>query len=479
LVPSNHNANAWKDIGIISSNTTEVAENIKKLQRMESKGPFIFANRYDGIDLPGDSCRLLIFAGMPRGANEYENYLSFIFEGSILNNTLAQKIEQGIGRGARGSGDYCVVLLQGKDVVSWIASSRNIRFLTRITHAELEIGTQISQNIRSRREMWETILKCLKRDRDWVRYHAEILAVLSEQDPILISQLQHADIERKSLKLWRDGHYDKAINKITKYCENCGDDIDVETKGWLYQLAARIAYKGNMLDNAMALQRQAYAYSHNLLRPKEVQHYTRLVNPGKQAEQIVSRIKRYKIRKGYLAKFDEIITHLVPESTANQFEQALATLGEILGFMTERPERNYGIGPDVLWLLDDDEALVIEAKSRKNDKNPLTKDQHGQLLSAQEWFKREYPNYSSTRVSVHPNRSVTANTAVGETKALIPNKLNELVSSTRSLVKELSESLGSDETLSGLCELLLDKYSLRPKHILADYLVSFDTVDSD
>lgn len=476
LVPSNRTAASWNGIAIFTTDKDETALNIKKLQQKESIGPFVFANRYDGIDLPGESCRQLIFDGMPKGLNEYENYLSIVLEGSVLTNSLAQKIEQGIGRGARGSGDYCVVIFSGKDVISWLANPKNIRFLTRITRAELEMGINISQGIQSKSEFWDTINKCLNRDPEWVKYHAETLADLADPDPILLAPLELAKIEQNALKLWRDGHNDKAIAKLLSYLETESENLENDFKGWLYQLAARIAYHGKRLDDSLELQQHAYSLWHNLHRPKKMQKYVRLVTPGKQSEQIVAKIIGYRIRKGYVAQFDEAISHLVPGASANQFEQALAELGGYLGFVTERPEKVHGVGPDVLWLLNDNKGLVIEAKSRKNPDNPFSKEQLGQLLTAQEWFKREYPHFTSICISVHPNRYITPSAVSGDTKVLVPEKLNELISNTRMLLVKLSESHEPAENMLGQCEEILTKYLLTPEHIIAHYFTTFETM---
>ena len=64
----------------------------------------------------------------------------------------------------------------------------------------------------------------------------------------------------------------------------------------------------------------------------------------------------------------------------------------MLGLSAERRDAN-GEGPDVLWLLPSKVGIVIEAKSRKKEKNALTKEDHGQLLVAAEWFAANYPQY--------------------------------------------------------------------------------------
>ncbi len=73
------------------------------------------------------------------------------------------------------------------------------------------------------------------------------------------------------------------------------------------------------------------------------------------------------MRLGYLRSFEETVAYLTPEATPNQFEQALADLAKYIGIPSERFDVN-GVGPDVLWLLPRNTALVIEAKSRKKEK---------------------------------------------------------------------------------------------------------------
>ena len=77
----------------------------------------------------------------------------------------------------------------------------------------------------------------------------------------------------------------------------------------------------------------------------------------------------------------------------------------------------------MLWLLDTKTALIIEAKSKMQEKNPLTKKEHGQLLQAVEWFKGEYQGWKGLRVVVHPNAAASKSVTVGTTNALTLPKL--------------------------------------------------------
>jgi replicative superfamily II helicase len=477
LSPSLTSAKKWKDVATVAETTQQVASLVKELQESKTQGPVAFANRYDGIDLPGPACRLLIISDLPKGMNEYDLYRSSAFlESAELKSSLAQRIEQGMGRGARGSGDFCVVILTGKDLIAWIDRPSNHRFLTSSTRAQFRIGMEVGGEIGNANEMVRTMLRCLNRDRDWVEYHADMLAELVQPEEVERAQLEHAAVERKAFRLIRDNYYEKAIAKLEKHCESA-EGLDHRNRGWLWQIAARAAHYWG--DNTMAqrLQQNAYGNNPNLLRPRIAQPYVPLVKPGPQAEAIVARIEEFGTRRGYIAEFDEVVSHLVREASSNQFEQSLADLGAILGFTTERPDHKYGKGPDVLWLLTAALALVIEAKSRKSGTNPLTKEQHGQLLNADEWFKREYGGYESLRVSMHPNTKTTDSTVPGATKSLTYDKLNELVSATRRMIVELCESAAPTQELVVRCDKLLHELKLSPREIVEEYLLPFEDPD--
>lgn len=473
LVPSGYAATSWEDIASFANSTEKVASSIIKLLEGKTRGPFVFANRYDGIDLPGSTCRLLIMAGLPRGTSEYDQHRSNAFlGGNAINSALAQRIEQGMGRAARGAGDYCIVIVTGKDLIAWVGRSSNMNFLTSSTRAQLQMGTEVSRNVTNTKGLAETMGSCLNRDKEWIEYHAETLAESVELDHIDVAALNLANIEQKSLRLWRDGYFEKAIGKLEKYFQE-GNGLDQQGKGWLFQFAARIAEYWGRSDVAQNYQEHAYACNRNLIRPQVSPPYVQLSKPGKQAEAIVSKVLSYFPRRGYIAEYDETVSHLVPEASANQFEQALEDFGNILGFSAERPENIYGIGPDVLWLLDDKLGLVIEAKSRKEEKNALTKKQHGQLLISTEWFNKQYPKYDYIRISIQPNIEATKNAIAEDTMVLTYERLNGLISEARELISKLCSGVGSEEELNFKCEKLLSDSKLKPNVIVKEFFIHF------
>ncbi|WP_404466861.1 DEAD/DEAH box helicase family protein [Planococcus rifietoensis] len=474
LVPSDKAAIEWSGVASLAKGSTEVENLVFQLQQGEINGPVVFSNRYDGIDLPGDSCRILLMNGLPVGTSNYELFrASALYGGTTITRMLAQRIEQGIGRGARGAGDHCVILLMGRDISSWVAKDANFRFLTSATRAQLDMGIEVSKEIESVKDLVQTIVRSIDRDKDWIEYHAETLAEQVDEDKTNNLYITLAKLERKVINLWDDGYPEKAISKIEQLLDKDKHELDAQMVGWFQQLAARIADRWGSKDRALDLQRQAFSNNRNLIRPKVLPPYRPLAVSQPQAKAIARKIGDYRLRQGYLQSFEEIVTNLHKDASANQFEQALCDLATMLGFVSERHDKN-GEGPDVLWLLPNQVGFVIEAKSRKKEKNALTKEEHGQLLVAAEWFKNQYPDYEFVRVSVHPKNQASRSAVAGASHALTYEKLMSLVSDARVLLTTLVESQLSNEMLEAECNRLLEESNLHSNRIASSYLVPFE-----
>lgn len=471
LVHANYAAKAWDGTAQFAEGSDQVENAIEALQSRRTSGPVVFANRYDGIDLPGDSCRILVMEGLPSGTSDYELLrAATLYGGATISRMLAQRIEQGIGRGARGAGDHCVVLLLGSDLAGWIAKDANFKLLTSATRAQLEMGSTVSKEVSDVNDLGNTIGLSINRNTEWVEYHAATLAENVGPEAPDPKRFDTASTERKAFNLWADGCYDKAIARLDQVA-GAQEAVDDQTRGWLYQLAGRIANNWGQAERSDELQRSAFSANRNLLRPRTSSPYRPLPTPGAQGAAIASQLRGYRMRRGLLQRFEQVVSRLNSNASAAQFEQALADLGGLIGLSTERHDVG-GEGPDVLWLLPNKAALILEAKSRKLDRNPLTKEEHGQLLVAEQWFVQNYPGYSSLRVVVHPTNKATAAASAHESYALTLDRLNQLVANSRVLLRELCESQLTDIELEGHCQHLIEHSQIRADR-LANYLVPF------
>ncbi len=476
LVPSGPVAKTWTDVAEYAETTKSVSERISAMQAGEFFGPIVLANRYDGIDLAGNACRFLVMDNLPQGTTNYDMFRMNVVADSAVNSLLAQRIEQGMGRGARGGGDYCVVVLIGSKLVGWIGRKNNLTYLTTSTRVQLKMGQEVSEAVTSAKEVGQTIMKCLNRDPDWVSYHASELAEAAHSPPVDVVALRIAGCERRAFRQQRLGQFEPALQTIEKLIADEDLVDDRQRRAWLSALGARIAYQMGDEERGQRLQTSAFGVNNNHSPPKVRPAYVPRPTPGKQSHAIIARILEYDRRGAMIADFDEDVAELVPEASTGRYEEALANLGAYLGFEAERPEKVHRIGPDVLWRTDAAFDFVIEAKSDKEEDSPLYKKDHAQLLEAEHWFKNAYPGRVAVRVSALPQAVADEKATPAGTYALRLREITKLVGALREVLLELVGCPGGTDALRDRCEAALQKAKLKPEAILATYMKPFEKV---
>jgi replicative superfamily II helicase len=473
LVPSGAAAEKWEDIAAYPKTTDAVSKSVSDMQQGTSFGPLVMANRYDGIDLAGNSCRLLIMDGLPQGTSDYDMYRMNVMANSSFNSLLAQRVEQGIGRGTRGGADYCVVILTGEKLVGWIGRKVNLDQLTASTRAQLKMGQEVSEEVTKSTEVLPTVMKCLERDRDWVAYHASELAEAAQVAPVDDLALQIAGGERKAFQQQCMGQFEPAVATLDKLISEPEVAKDPQRTAWLSASAARIAYQMGEDTRGQRLQTNAFTVNNNHCPPKQRPAYQPRPTPGKQSEAIVKRLMEYDRRGSMLADFADAISDLVPHASPRRYETALANLGSYLGFDADRPEQIHGIGPDVLWRTAASFDFVIEAKSEKQDENPLYKKDHAQLLEAEHWFHGTYPGREAIRVSALPEPVAHQKATPRGTLALRLSDATRLAGAVREMLAELIGTPGDQTALREHCEELLTRAKLKPDGIKVSFLTPF------
>lgn len=133
-------------------------------------------NRYDGIDLPDETCRILIIDSLPGFSDLADRYEEMCRPDSIIiNKKIAQRIEQGLGRGVRGEKDYCVVIMIGSDLVKFVRSDKTRKYFSPQTQQQIKIGFEIANSEEESnkldgeyiKEVLSIAKQCIYRDDDW------------------------------------------------------------------------------------------------------------------------------------------------------------------------------------------------------------------------------------------------------------------------------------------------------------------------
>ena len=88
-------------------------------------------NRYDGIDLPGDACRMLVIDGLPPLNSIKDRYIQSVApQSTVLLREQVQRIEQGMGRGIRSNDDECCIVLMGDELTDVLSRNRGIDYFS-------------------------------------------------------------------------------------------------------------------------------------------------------------------------------------------------------------------------------------------------------------------------------------------------------------------------------------------------------------
>ena len=103
------------------------------------------ANRYDGLDLPHDACRIVVLDGLPNANSLQERWLGERADaGAALAERIRTRVVQGAGRCTRGPDDFAVVVVRGSDLTRYLNFPDVRAALDPELQAEVEFGWQNS-----------------------------------------------------------------------------------------------------------------------------------------------------------------------------------------------------------------------------------------------------------------------------------------------------------------------------------------------
>lgn len=396
LSPSEVKAREWETVGAKVVLGKEVPTAIEKLRNKTSDVRFVvFVQRYDGIDLPDDACRVLVLDGLPHGegiVDRYDSSLTNISGGA--RNRLVYRIEQGMGRAVRSHADYAVVILADAELAHFVAKHEVLSAMNPDTAAQLRLAFDlaklaIEENADNLgRAVVGMIRQCLIRDEGWKGYYNENIRKVEHplSGTTSPNRIDLADTERRAFQSALVNDSFKAASDlrdaINKYCEPNDTII-----GWYLQRVANYLYDTDP-GEALQVQRAAYEKNSFMFCPPGI--VKRPVPTSKLSSQVsmLAWFKEFQNPNGAIAAIEELRGHLSYDLSPAVLEQSIMDLAQLLGATGSRPEKDYGEGPDDLWLWPDF-SIVIEAKNENED--TLHKKDAEQMTFSLEWFKRTYP----------------------------------------------------------------------------------------
>ena len=95
-----------------------------------SRGQLVTAGRYDGLDLAGDICQLVIIPTVPRASSEFERFVvAYLGDASFMRHRIGQRITQALGRANRSPDDRALYLGLDPSFAQVLADSTVRRFI--------------------------------------------------------------------------------------------------------------------------------------------------------------------------------------------------------------------------------------------------------------------------------------------------------------------------------------------------------------
>lgn len=401
LTPSEKLAKDWEQVGAKVAVGDQVGATVEGL-RAGTLSFAAFAQRYDGVDLPDESCRVLVIDGMPvgQGVTEDLDRKTAGRTGGAYRRWI-YRVEQGMGRAVRSQVDYAVVVLTGPDLVHFLAKKEVVELMGSATREQFKASERLtSMGKDDKRDshvvVHETALQCLTRDLGWKRFYEKqvkkkISSTVDEPDG---QQIGLAAAEQSAQRAAMSNAAHKAVEILGTAINTLRPSA--AQVGWLLQRKGNYAYS---YDPAEGLKTQAAAFEYNgdMCTPPAGVSVKKVKTGATVGNVVLAWYNAFDHPNGTIAALAELKTTLSFDVKPRVLEEALMEVAAMFGARGTRPEKSYHRGPDNLWDWPDF-SWIIEAKNDRHGK--LAKVDGGQLLSSMEWFQEIYPERTGVPIVV-------------------------------------------------------------------------------
>ena len=476
LTPSFAGSKDWGAYGATIADKSTINAQIDQLRKGNFQNTLVIVNRYDGIDLPDDTCRVLVFDSKPYSEKLADRYSEGCRSSSEVTATrVARSIEQGLGRSVRGEKDYCVFVLIGAELVATVRSRESRKHLSAQTQAQIDIGLEIAALAKEDVEqaapplsgLLGLINQCVKRDPAWKEFYVERMSAIEpEVSPSSILDVFQTELQAELSH--HDGNPKQAVQTIQSLVDN--EIKEDEDRGWYLQEMARYSFSFNKVESNK-LQIEAHRKNQFLLKPRDGMQIDRItVVSQKRVGRILEWLQQFTDSAEIMLRIHDILSRLTFGARAERFESALDEIGQALGFECQRPDKQWGQGPDNLWGLRDGEYLLFECKSEVDIKRAeINKKESGQMNNSCAWFKRLYSGTKVTNIMIIPTPKVCAGGGFNDTVEIMRTKeLSRFVENIRNFFEEV-RAFDLHDLSEAKIQELLDSNSLSVDGLTGDY----------
>jgi len=408
ITASKPRAGYWSDVADLYDTGTGQA-GVEAFKRASAPTKLVMAARYDGVDLPGDSCRVLVLDGLPLGSFAIDRFADETLHIEDLRaSSTAIRVTQAIGRIFRSNTDHGIVVLCGSDLQNWLRSPQNQSYLPELLQRHVQLALQLRDLVREGTTSYADLIDgILAGDADWDRLYNAISGYDVEARRAPANWLvAAAGQENHACRLLWDGNFADAA-KLLPALSSQVEPHERALAAW-YRHWAGFALE-RLGQNVPAL--RAYVAAANergqLGRPstssKSVFSVESSAAPGIQAEAVAALAGDAVTAQKSLAK---IKTGLAYGEQTKVAEAALCSLGQLLGLVSSRPDNDKPTktGPDVLWRYTPAKiGAALEAKTDKKPKSQYQKTEDiGQFHDHIQYLTKAHPGETFFKAIVGP-----------------------------------------------------------------------------
>lgn len=378
----------------------------------------LVANRYDGIDLNGDECRLLIFDGFPSTTNLQEQFLvTRMAAGVILDERVGTRLAQGFGRCTRSDTDYAVVVVVGESISRHLMKADRRGHFHQELQAEIEFGLEQSKDT-TKSEFLANVREFVAQGDEWRSAESRLLSIRDARtrEP----RVGETDLERAvdheveySQAVW-NGDYQGAMAAAESVLAVLdADPLRGYRALWSY-LAGCCAWRlasgdaDGLRGRAREWFRRAAAAATSVRWLHEVARATAAEVPEvdrahqaliQQVAGLEAQVERLGIVHNRMFETELLrVTHGLSSGETPAFEQAHALLGKMLGFASG--SESGPAEPDAWWRTSDDEYLVFEDHADAATTSSISVKKIRQASSHATWLRESQSVPDSAEIAV-------------------------------------------------------------------------------
>lgn len=375
-------------------------------------GVVVLSNRYDGVDFPGDECRMLVMFSSPKATNIQDKFLISRFGASILyREKIKTKLIQAIGRCTRSTIDYAAVCIFGDELTNTISHPKNVENFPPELQAEIEFGYEQSEKKDDFEQILENLNYFLSQSDEWQEVESVIQESRNEKIKNELTtkpEIQALnDIAKNEVQyqyaLWRKD-YDSALTEINCILSVLNGSALQGYRGFWNYLSGCICFEKSLLgedqyytkayDNFKSASKTTHSIKWLLdLIPKTVQNSE--IENDYFFDDIVIRLEKQILSLApykFESKIIQILS-LLNDTDGKRFEMGHEELGNFLGYISKNSTDP--ASPDPWWIINEKLCIVSEDKVYESTDKAIPPKDIREAVTHETWIRNQEKQINS------------------------------------------------------------------------------------